>query len=455
MTAWSHIDNLPHHFCPLLSVLCCLPCDTVSAPHSIRIRDLFNGSVVCQVRAHSGVVAGLAFTADCRRLISVGPDATIIVWRLPRVLTARMLEALTEIRERAGLQVASAPNPLPEQPPAPPTGAASSTSSTTATASSSKSTSTSTPNKSTNTSAAVGVAPNARVHRLVAPPVLPARTSAASDHDPEPPESPPPPPPPADAATSAAQAQPASAIDYLRQKGPHAPSWARTNISAYSNTLASVADGPKGRWGEHTLGTFTFAVAGGPTPASSLGDTAATSTLSAANAVASSTVSGGASKAQVGRIASRGSDTEEEEDPGVLAVDQPETEGGDAVHDEEDDSNDVRSLMQSVAGEGVRGQLRDAMAAIRSGATPSAGSGTGDGSGAGDHTPGQSAGVAVTEGDAKTAAAPTPRGEEGAAADDDDEEEEEDADADDATTLKPPAEDGKSASTSDCAAIYF
>ena len=65
---------------------------TCSFDKQVRIYDFLSGSCVARFSGHSELVTGVAFTADCRRLISVGGDGCIFVWRLPSAMTRAMRE---------------------------------------------------------------------------------------------------------------------------------------------------------------------------------------------------------------------------------------------------------------------------------------------------------------------------------------------------------------------------
>ena len=65
---------------------------TCSFDKQVRIYDFISGSCVARFSGHSELVTGVAFTADCRRLISVGGDGCIFVWRLPSAMTRAMRE---------------------------------------------------------------------------------------------------------------------------------------------------------------------------------------------------------------------------------------------------------------------------------------------------------------------------------------------------------------------------
>ena len=69
----------------------------------IRIYDFLSGTCVARFSGHSELVTGLAFTADCRRLVTVGGDGCIFVWRLPSAMSRAMRERRDE-RKRS-LQV--------------------------------------------------------------------------------------------------------------------------------------------------------------------------------------------------------------------------------------------------------------------------------------------------------------------------------------------------------------
>lgn len=78
----------------------------------IYIYDYGTGEMVAQATGHSGVVTGIIFLSDCTHLVSVGSDGCIFVWKLPALLSSRMLQRTKEIpgqfpRESINLPMAS------------------------------------------------------------------------------------------------------------------------------------------------------------------------------------------------------------------------------------------------------------------------------------------------------------------------------------------------------------
>jgi len=69
--------------------------------HSIRLFDFFTGSRLARVSAHSELITGVTFTHDCRRLITVGADGCIMVWRISPELTRAMNDRMAELRGRS------------------------------------------------------------------------------------------------------------------------------------------------------------------------------------------------------------------------------------------------------------------------------------------------------------------------------------------------------------------
>lgn len=74
----------------------------------IRIFDFYSGNCIGKVAGHSELVTGVKFTLDGRRLISIGADGCIFVWRLAPELTAAMQERLTEMKRKEAQAVAEA-----------------------------------------------------------------------------------------------------------------------------------------------------------------------------------------------------------------------------------------------------------------------------------------------------------------------------------------------------------
>ncbi|GMH62952.1 hypothetical protein TrLO_g10666 [Triparma laevis f. longispina] len=62
----------------------------------VRLFDFMSGECIGKVAGHSELVTGVKFTLDNRRLISVGGDGCIFVWRLSPEITKAMEERLAE-----------------------------------------------------------------------------------------------------------------------------------------------------------------------------------------------------------------------------------------------------------------------------------------------------------------------------------------------------------------------
>eukprot|EP01135_Chromosphaera_perkinsii_P004659 Nk52_evm8s293 gene=Nk52_evmTU8s293 len=67
------------------------------ADKSIRVYDFYSGAQLTKISGHSEVVTGLAFTLDCKHLISVGADACIFVWKIGSDMVVAMNERLEEL----------------------------------------------------------------------------------------------------------------------------------------------------------------------------------------------------------------------------------------------------------------------------------------------------------------------------------------------------------------------
>jgi hypothetical protein len=66
----------------------------------IRLFDFYSGECIGKVAGHSGMITGVKFTRDGRRLVSTGADGTVFVWRLAPELTKAMQERVSEITAR-------------------------------------------------------------------------------------------------------------------------------------------------------------------------------------------------------------------------------------------------------------------------------------------------------------------------------------------------------------------
>ncbi|XP_057808065.1 uncharacterized protein LOC131022575 isoform X2 [Salvia miltiorrhiza] len=58
----------------------------------IYIYDYVTGEMAAQATGHSGVVTGIIFLSDCSHLVSVGSEGCIFVWKLPALLSSKMLQ---------------------------------------------------------------------------------------------------------------------------------------------------------------------------------------------------------------------------------------------------------------------------------------------------------------------------------------------------------------------------
>ncbi len=92
---------------------------TAGGDNAVRVHDFFSGQCIACLAAHASKVTGMAWSPDCKRLITTGMDGCIMVWRLDpdlaRLAAARQFEiaasrtkALTEraialTEARAGL----------------------------------------------------------------------------------------------------------------------------------------------------------------------------------------------------------------------------------------------------------------------------------------------------------------------------------------------------------------
>ena len=65
-------------------------CATSCTDKTLAIYDYHTGELMASMAGHSELVTGLAFSNDCRHLISVSGDSCIFVWRLPGEMVATM-----------------------------------------------------------------------------------------------------------------------------------------------------------------------------------------------------------------------------------------------------------------------------------------------------------------------------------------------------------------------------
>eukprot|EP00945_MAST-04E_sp_MAST-4E-sp1_P002314 g2314.t1 len=81
---------------------------TCSFDKFIRIYDFLSGACIARFTGHSEIVSGICFTADCKRLVTVGGDGCVLVWRLPspigRAIRERKKECIAK-RQRAQLKL--------------------------------------------------------------------------------------------------------------------------------------------------------------------------------------------------------------------------------------------------------------------------------------------------------------------------------------------------------------
>ena len=84
----------------------------------VRLFDFMSGEEIGKVAGHSELVTGVKFTLDNRRLISVGGDGCIFVWRLSPEITKAMEERLAEkenVRAAAENAKLNSANPSPSK----------------------------------------------------------------------------------------------------------------------------------------------------------------------------------------------------------------------------------------------------------------------------------------------------------------------------------------------------
>ena len=66
---------------------------------SIAVFDFVSGEMLTTLVGHSEIVTGLAFSHDCKYLISVSGDSCVFVWKLTKKMTSVMLSRLNETSE--------------------------------------------------------------------------------------------------------------------------------------------------------------------------------------------------------------------------------------------------------------------------------------------------------------------------------------------------------------------
>ncbi|KAL8254904.1 hypothetical protein R6Q59_033125 [Mikania micrantha] len=63
---------------------------------SICMYDITSGEMVARAMGHGEAINGIIFLPDCKHLVSVGSDCCIFVWKLPVLLTSRILQRIKE-----------------------------------------------------------------------------------------------------------------------------------------------------------------------------------------------------------------------------------------------------------------------------------------------------------------------------------------------------------------------
>ena len=76
-------------------------CATSCTDKTLAIYDYHTGECMATMAGHSELVTGLAFSQDCRHLISVSGDSCVFVWRLPGEMVATMQARLAATPQRA------------------------------------------------------------------------------------------------------------------------------------------------------------------------------------------------------------------------------------------------------------------------------------------------------------------------------------------------------------------
>jgi WD40 repeat protein len=72
----------------------------------IRLFDFFSGECLAKVAGHSELVTGIKFSSDGRRLISIGGDGCIFVWRIRSDLTQNIHNRLAEMAQEMTQEMA-------------------------------------------------------------------------------------------------------------------------------------------------------------------------------------------------------------------------------------------------------------------------------------------------------------------------------------------------------------
>lgn len=73
---------------------------TSSSDKILRLYDFYSGALYAKFRGHSGVINGIRFTNDCKRIISVGSDGCIFIWKMGSVLKNAMELRMSEIKKK-------------------------------------------------------------------------------------------------------------------------------------------------------------------------------------------------------------------------------------------------------------------------------------------------------------------------------------------------------------------
>nr|GEU51936.1 hypothetical protein [Tanacetum cinerariifolium] len=63
---------------------------------SICMYDFMSGEMVARAMGHGEAINGIIFLPDCKHLVSVGSDGCIFVWKVPALMTSRMLQKIKE-----------------------------------------------------------------------------------------------------------------------------------------------------------------------------------------------------------------------------------------------------------------------------------------------------------------------------------------------------------------------
>jgi WD40 repeat protein len=89
-----------------------------SQDRGLRLYDFYSGACVGRTMGHGDAINGLVFLNDCRRIVTVSSDSTIMIWRLAPQLTRSMVERIREMRSAS---LAAPQSALPVLAPVPPT----------------------------------------------------------------------------------------------------------------------------------------------------------------------------------------------------------------------------------------------------------------------------------------------------------------------------------------------